>query len=38
MVLMAVMLIIVGKSLSVHRITRVIGRLGHVLVKHWRWK
>lgn len=38
MVLMAVMLIVVGKSLSAHRITRVISRLGHVLVKHWRWK
>lgn len=38
LVLMAVILIVVGKSLSVHRITHVIGRLGHVLVKHWRWK
>lgn len=38
MVLMAVILIIVGKSLSIHSITRVIGKFGHVLVKHWRWK
>lgn len=38
LVLMAVILIVVGKSLSVHRITHVIGKVGHVLVKHWRWK
>lgn len=38
MVLMAVILIVAGKSLSAHRITRVMSRLGHVLVKHWRWK
>ena len=36
LVLFAVILIIVGKSMSVHRITKVIGRLGHVLTKHWR--
>lgn len=38
LVLMAVILIILGKSLSVGSITRVIGKFGHVIVKHWRWK
>lgn len=38
LVLTAVILIVIGKSLSVHNITHVIGRLGQVLVKHWRWK
>lgn len=38
LILAAVLLIIVGKSLSVNNITVVIGRLGHVLAKHWRWK
>lgn len=38
LILAAVILIIVGKSLSVNNITMVIGRLGHVLTKHWRWK
>ena len=30
--------IIAGKSLTVNKITTVIGRLGHVVVKHWRWR
>lgn len=38
LVLFAVILIVVGKSMSVHRITHVIGKLGDVFVKHWRWK
>lgn len=38
LILAAVLLIIVGNSLSVNNITMVIGRLGHVLAKHWRWK
>lgn len=37
-VLIAVILIVLGKALSVHNITHVIGHLGHVIVKHWRWK
>lgn len=38
LVLIAVILIVLGKALSVHNITHVIGHLGHVIVKHWRWK
>lgn len=38
LILTAVIFIIMGKSLSVNRITTVVGRLGHALVKHWRWK
>lgn len=38
MILSAVTLIIAGKSLSVNSMTTVIGRLGHALTKHWRWK
>ena len=34
----AVLFIIAGKSLTVNKITTVIGRLGHVVVKHWRWR
>lgn len=37
-ILSAVILIITGKALSVNNITSVIGHLGHVLIKHWRWK
>lgn len=38
MILVAVFFIIAGKSLTVNKITTVIGRLGHVVVKHWRWR
>lgn len=38
MILVAVLFIIAGKSLTVNKITMVIGRLGHVVAKHWRWK
>lgn len=38
MILIAVMFIIAGKSLTVNKITMVISKLGHVVVKHWRWK
>ena len=38
LILCAVLLIIAGKSVSVNRITRVVGLLGHVLQKTWRWK
>ena len=38
MILVAVLFIIAGKSFTVNKITTVIGRLGHVVVKHWRWK
>lgn len=38
MILVAVLFIIAGKSLTVNKITTVIGRLGHVVVKHWRWR
>lgn len=38
LVLAAVTLIIIGKSLSVHSMTHVITRLGRVITKHWRWK
>lgn len=38
MILSAVILIVLGKSLSVSYVTLVIGRFGHKLAKHWRWK
>lgn len=38
MILSAVILIVTGNSLSLNNITLVIGRLGHVLTKYWRWK
>lgn len=38
LILLAVILIILGKSLSVHRVTMVVNRLGHILKKTWRWK
>lgn len=38
MILIAVLFIIAGKSLTVNKITMVIGKLGHIVVKHWRWK
>lgn len=38
MILVAVLFIIAGKSLTVNKITTVIGRLGHVVAKHWRWR
>lgn len=38
MILIAVLFIIAGKSLTVNKITMVISKLGHVVVKHWRWK
>lgn len=37
-ILSAVMLIVAGKSLVINNVTTVMSRLGHVLVKHWRWK
>ena len=38
LILMGVLLIIVGKDMSPHKITVVIGRLGSRLRKTWRWK
>lgn len=38
LILAAVILIIVGKSLTVKNMTTVISRLGQVVVKRWRWK
>ena len=38
LILVAVILIIIGKALSAEMIMNVIGKFGHVLVKHWRWK
>lgn len=38
LILVAVVLIVMGKALSPNRVMSVIGRFGHVLVKHWRWK
>lgn len=38
LILSAVILIVLGNSVSINRITMVIGRFGHVLLKHWRWK
>lgn len=38
LILTAVLLIVGGKSVSPHRITVVLGRLGRRFVKTWRWK
>ena len=38
LILSAVIMIVAGKSLSVNRVTMIIGRFGRVLAKHWRWK
>ncbi len=38
LILVAVVLIVAGKALSPGMVVKVIGRFGHVLVKHWRWK
>lgn len=38
MILFAVILIVLGGSISLNRITMVIGHFGQVLTKHWRWK
>lgn len=38
LILTAVILIIVGKSLSAHRITIVASRFGRLIKKTWRWK
>lgn len=38
LILSAVTLIVLGKSMSPHAITKFIGRLGHVVVKRWRWR
>lgn len=38
LILSAVILIILGNSISLNRITVVVGNLGHLLAKYWRWK
>ena len=38
LILSAVVLIVLGNSISLNRITMVAGRFGHLLAKHWRWK
>lgn len=38
MILSAVILIVLGGSISLNRITVVLGKFGRVLIKHWRWK
>lgn len=38
LILVAVLFIISGKTLITNKITTFIGRLGHIVVKHWRWK
>lgn len=38
LILTAVLLIIAGKSVSLQRVTRLIGRVERVLLKYWRWK
>lgn len=38
LILSAVLLIVLGNTISINKITMVIGRFGHVLAKHWRWK
>lgn len=38
MILSAVILIVLGGSISFNRITLVLGRFGRVLIKHWRWR
>lgn len=38
LILVAVVLIVAGRSITVHRVTMVVGRLGRVLRKTWRWR
>lgn len=38
LILSAVILIILGNSISLNRITMVVGNFGHLLAKYWRWK
>ena len=38
LILLSVILIVLGNSISLNRITVVVGRFGHILAKHWRWK
>lgn len=38
LILSSVILIVLGNSISLNRITMVTGRFGHVLAEHWRWK
>lgn len=38
LIVIAVLLIIAGKSFSVKRVRNVLGRVGKGLLKHWRWK
>lgn len=38
LILSAVILIILGNSISLNRITVVVGNFGHLLAKYWRWK
>lgn len=38
LILAAVILIIAGKSFSRRKLTWVIGKMGHTILKHWRWK
>lgn len=38
LILSVVILIILGNSISLNRITVVVGNFGHLLAKYWRWK
>lgn len=38
LILSAVILIILGNSISLNRIPVVVGNFGHLLAKYWRWK
>ena len=38
LILSAVILIILGNSISLNGITVVVGNFGHLLAKYWRWK
>lgn len=38
LILSAVILIILGNSISLNRIMVVVGNFGHLLAKYWRWK
>lgn len=38
LILLSVILIVLSNSISLNRITVVVGRFGHILAKHWRWK
>lgn len=38
LILSAVILIILGNSISLNSITVVVGNFGHLLAKYWRWK